>query len=1169
MDDISEVVYVADLETHELLYLNDSGKRLAGVEDIASQTCHAVLQRLDAPCAFCTNDRLSYDDIYTWEHVNSITNHRYLLKDRLIDWEGRPARLEVALDMTASGTSEDDLRKALDAEGMVLQCARDLYGASDLEEATHRMLDSLGKYLAADRMRFFRLRDGRVSATFEWRADGRTQQVAVRQDLDGALVERWRRLFGRGKCVIIEDVASLPAECADERAFLERRRVSSLAAVPLERQGSVVGFLCIENPASSLVRNIASPLKTLCYFFMSTVARIENERRLTSLSFHDDLTGLYNRNRYLSDVEALKRDGGSLGILFLDVNDLKVVNDRYGHDRGDELLRFCAAQMRGALEGANLYRIGGDEFVALAPGVDEARFERMAADLDDAFAEACVEGRFGLGSAERFVSMGAQWAENPSDVPALLLAADAQMYERKRTFHLDKALAGMTPAAPDATTSATFMPSIGESALLRDYNMLMSALHVSVSKHLMTEKFEVVWANDFYYEMTGYTREEYVTLFNNNCADYFADFPDVFEELSATVMGAVAAGEPGYECLLQMPVKGGSRLWIRVVGLFTSEKVDGVPVIYATFTGVNDVVQMEQERSVTYDNLPGFVARYRVGADGLHLTWGNERFTEFFGIVGADEANRLFDLNVKANERAINSRFADFRAGRPTSFEIEAIGRDDRKAYFTIVGDCIDWVDGDPVYLVLYLDTTEVTEQRRLTDEANERLRRLAFVDEVTKGRNRTSFELDAGAAVKAAPANAYALVSLDIQKFKVVNDQFGIENGNRVLAYVHDRLASCLDEGEYVARVSADLFSLLVKAGPHDVLEERLEDLAHAVNDDLDLGGRTYLLTMTAGVYVIDEPDLPMMQLQDRANVARKKIGRSAAGGRLCACRFYSDEDRLRLAEEKELENRMRVALDAGEFVIFLQPKLELRTNAIVGAEALVRWADPVRGLVPPNDFIPLFERNGFVVDLDLNVFEQVCALLRAWADAGLQPVPLSVNLSRAHLADPSFVERYEEIRRRYEVPAPLIEIELTETLVFEDPERLARVIDALHAAGYRCSLDDFGSGYSSLNVLKDIDVDTLKLDGVFFDAPDFSQGRGADIIDIVIELSRRLGMRTVAEGVETEEQAAFLKRAGCDMIQGYLFSRPIPPAAFERLVFGQGCQGGDGRATGFGERK
>ena len=422
MDDISEVVYVADIETHELLYLNDSGKRLSDVDAIEGKTCHAVLQRRDAPCDFCTNDRLSFDENYTWEHVNPITGHRYLLKDRLIDWEGRPARLEVALDMTASQTGEEDLRRALDAEGMVLQCAHDLYGASDVETAARGMLDRVGAYLMAERIRFFRLDGNLLSATFEWRADGSPRVVDDLRGLDASLIERWRRRFDEGGCLIIESVEGLPTSCAAERAFLQEQGVSSLVAVPLERQGRVVGFLAIENPSASLVRNIASPLKTLGYFFMTTVSRIGNEHRLTSLSFRDDLTGLYNRNRYLGDVERLGGGTGPLGILFLDVNDLKVVNDRYGHECGDRLLRFCAEMMRGAFEGASLYRIGGDEFVALAPGVDEAAFGRMVENLNRAFANECDRVGLEEGTAERFVSLGTQWAENPSDVRAMLLA---------------------------------------------------------------------------------------------------------------------------------------------------------------------------------------------------------------------------------------------------------------------------------------------------------------------------------------------------------------------------------------------------------------------------------------------------------------------------------------------------------------------------------------------------------------------------------------------------------------------------------------------------------------------------------------------------------------------------------------------------------------------------
>ena len=171
------------------------------------------------------------------------------------------------------------------------------------------------------------------------------------------------------------------------------------------------------------------------------------------------------------------------------------------------------------------------------------------------------------------------------------------------------------------------------------------------------------------------------------------------------------------------------------------------------------------------------------------------------------------------------------------------------------------------------------------------------------------------------------------------------------------------------------------------------------------------------------------------------------------------------------------------------------------------------------------------------------------------MRPIPVSVNLSRMHLRDPRFLDRFEAIRIAHGVPAALIEFELTETLVFEDPQMLSGVIDRIHQAGYTCSMDDFGSGYSSLNVLKNLEVDVLKLDRVFFDASEAGDARATDIIAVVIELAKRLGMKTVAEGVETEAQRRFLAEEGCDMIQGFLFSRPVPPDEFEHRAFGRSC--------------
>lgn len=1150
MDDISEIVYVADIETHELLYLNDSGRHLFGVESIAGRTCHAVLQGSSTPCRFCTNDKLQHEENYTWERVNPLTNHRYLLKDRLIDWQGRTARLEVAFDMTTSSSGQADFRNALDAESMVLQCARDLNAARGLGDATDGMLRRLGTFLHAERAHVFGVRGDRIFGVREWRAVEGPSRLRNLETIKDATLRRWGRFFAQGECVVIDDVEEFREAQPVEYAFLKEHGIDAVVAAALGRLNGASGFLVVENPQKSLIENIRSPLQTLCYFYMSTVHRIENEKKLTMLSFHDALTGLYNRNRYMSDVASLGAYEASLGIVFMDVNDLKLVNDRYGHGRGDEALRICSAKMKATLEGADLYRIGGDEFVALAIDVEKDAFFAMVGQLEQTLK--VEEDEAGL-----FVSVGAKWSSTCSDVQSLLSAADQDMYEKKRSFHVERALADALPYEDAKRLGRESLEDdivrARESSLLREYNMLMSALGVSVSKHLFTERFEVVWANDYYYAMTGYTREEYEDLFDNCCAAYFAGEPEEYAALSKTVVDAYEAGESGYECLMRMPCKGGVYTWIRVIGMFTNEIVDGAPVIYATFVNVDDVVQMERERSITYDNIPGFVARYRVGAGGLKLLYGNARFIEFFGPVDDASANALLQQNLQINDAVIGAQYERMLNGEAVSFDAEAVSMQGERASFRVYAECVNRIEGDPVYLVLYLDVTEIARQRHLTERAMDQLRELAYVDPVTGGRNRVSFEADAASVLKKASGDAYAFVSLDIDKFKVINDQFGLEQGDAVLRVLYDSIVGRLGEGEFVGRISADLFNLLLKTNASQRLQARLEEMIAEANRALVFDGvNTYLLTATVGVYVVDDPALPMIRIRDRANVARKKAGARRAG-RLCSCRLYSNEDRVRLASEKDIENRMREALDASEFVVYLQPKLDLRSGEVGGAEALVRWQDPAKGLVAPSDFIPLFERNGFVVDLDLYVFEQVCVLQRAWADAGMRAIPVSVNLSRMHLRDPRFLDRFEAIRIAHGVPASHIEFELTETLVFEDPQLLSGVIDCIHQAGYSCSMDDFGSGYSSLNVLKNLAVDVLKLDRVFFDASEAGDRRGADIIAVVIELAKRLDMKTVAEGIETEAQRRFLFDAGCDMIQGYLFSRPVPPAEFERLAFGR----------------
>ena len=430
----------------------------------------------------------------------------------------------------------------------------------------------------------------------------------------------------------------------------------------------------------------------------------------------------------------------------------------------------------------------------------------------------------------------------------------------------------------------------------------------------------------------------------------------------------------------------------------------------------------------------------------------------------------------------------------------------------------------------------------------NREITKIAYEDSVTKGFTSARFEIDVKEKLKKKEFEPFAFVSLDIRKFKLINESFGEDRGNFILKHVHDCIKKCLQKGESVSRISSDTFNILFDSTDKEEVKNKIRRISILINEINNEVERPYYLSIDCGVYMVDKKDLNIIVIRDRANHARKNSKNSKNGSNIdffCNCIFYNNVETENSLREKNIEDNMEHALKNNEFVVYLQPKIELKTNKVAGAEALVRWQDPNKGLIPPNEFIPIFERNGFITKLDIYVFEEVCRTIKEWLDEGTNPIPISVNLSRVHLENPNFLKKYKEIQQKHGIPADLLEIELTETLVFENFENLKKVINEIHQMGFWCSVDDFGSGYSSLNLLKEIQVDTLKLDRIFFSKE--NDERGSSVIETIVGLAKKLNMETVSEGIETVSQVEFLKEINCDIVQGYVYSRPLSKKDFE----------------------
>lgn len=431
-------------------------------------------------------------------------------------------------------------------------------------------------------------------------------------------------------------------------------------------------------------------------------------------------------------------------------------------------------------------------------------------------------------------------------------------------------------------------------------------------------------------------------------------------------------------------------------------------------------------------------------------------------------------------------------------------------------------------------------------------LQKLAFEDPVTNGFNTNWLKLQLPRYLYDSDQSSFVLILLDIDKFKILNDAFGHKKGDEFLAFAYKCIQEDLSEDELVCRSDSDSFIIIMTYISNDEIEKRLDRISVQINQFSEYMEQKYYISMSCGICNLDKKEEEFFVILDRCQVALHYCAKTIGRSKFLRSAFFNEYDRIKLVEEKIIENKMAKALESNQFIVYLQPKYEIDKNAIAGAEALVRWDDPERGLIMPDDFIPLFEKNGFILTLDLFVFEQVCLTLRNWLDFGAQPIVISVNMSRTYLNSLNFLDKLEEIRKKYEIPSKYIELELTESIVYENIGFLLTIIEKIHSLGYTCSIDDFGSGYSSLNLLKNVPVDTLKLDRLFFLDTEASQERANAVVASVIDLARKLNMKTVSEGVENTLQVSFLKTAQCDLVQSFIFSKPVSISDFEKEKFG-----------------
>ena len=395
---------------------------------------------------------------------------------------------------------------------------------------------------------------------------------------------------------------------------------------------------------------------------------------------------------------------------------------------------------------------------------------------------------------------------------------------------------------------------------------------------------------------------------------------------------------------------------------------------------------------------------------------------------------------------------------------------------------------------------------------------------------------------VNETAAGKYCLVAIDIEHFKLFNEWYGQVAGDKLLREIGAHLNKMRQEfGGIAGYMGGDDFVIVL---PND--EKVLENLKCRITGFVRAyGGHTGFLP-AFGFYIIDDISLSVSQMYDRAILAQETV----KGNYAVRCAYYSSDMKTRLENNHVLLTEVQAGLERDEFIYYLQPKCNLNTGKIVGLESLVRWKHPEKGIVAPGYFIPVMESNGLITELDMKVWEQVCQTLQDWIKSGHKVIPISVNVSSVDIYAIDVVEHFKNLVRKYGLPPEYVELEITESAYVEEYKVITGVAEALRNAGFTVLMDDFGSGYSSLNMLKDVNVDVLKIDMKFLKMDENTMDKGMGILEAVTRMANIMGLRMIAEGVETEDQINYLLNMGCIYGQGYFFYKPLPVEEIKVLL-------------------
>ncbi len=894
------------------------------------------------------------------------------------------------------------------------------------------------------------------------------------------------------------------------------------------------------------------------------------ELELTQKGRTDPLTGLLNRATLVEDVNNTIREkpNQTNALIMIDIDNFKKVNDVFGHLFGDKLLISIGEHLRSVLrEGDLVSRSGGDEFIIFLIGIPdkldfiqnrsksilELLYQKLSDDLEvsgsigialypkdgTTFTELYEKADTALYHAKhlgknRCVIYSTEIAEKEKNIPNKVKAISERDIETTKPLNRN---VEETPNTGRKTLLIVDDSQIDRLTMIKFFEKDYATIEAANGKEALEKLNEFGTIISLVLLDIRMPDIDGLTILKKMQEDaFFNTIPVIMVSSIEEKEICLKAIELGAADFISKPINPELAHFkiLNIINRGTREQAQILKRIqyqqekennrYQTILQNTGTIVFEYDANTqkfTYDSLaPKF----------LYGKFDNRSLWDIFDEDGTAETDAIIRMRQFLEKAVKNNAFSSGnmveRLMTPEKvqhwFNLSVI----RKANEEQIGKA---------FILTFRDVEdEIAAQNRLT----------FFVeyDELTKIYKRDIFIQKTSEFLKKCKPNDYVMVRFDIERFKVLNDMFGRSEGDRILKYIGARLRRHSIDFITFGRINADIFAFCMKNDP-----QKLEKIIGEDCQDIATYDLPFDIVLSYGIYIIMEPNIPVDLMLDRAAMAEKTV----KGSYLQRFAYYDEKMRRKMLEEQSILSTMNAALTEKRFEIYLQPKCRLDTGEITGAEALIRWNQPDGSVLMPSTFIPIFEKNGFIVKLDTYIWEQVCQFIRKRLDANKVTIPLSIstNISRVNIYNPKLTGTLVDLAKKYNIPPDMLDLEITESAYTEDPELLKKVIEELKSHGFIVEMDDFGSGYSSLNMLKDIHVDVLKLDMYFLYGGDDS-GRGKNILTSVVRMAKWLGLPVIAEGVETAEEADFLRGIGCSIAQGFYFYKPMTITDFEMML-------------------